>query len=103
MYTYNYQQAPWKAQFPTRRIAHDYFKNMPDGLPGDDDGGAMSELNVFSALSLYPFVPGESGLTPTGPLFEKMDLRRPNGKILIINSKRTTAGAPYMQEIRVNR
>ena len=99
---YNYLQAPWKAQLHTRRIAHDYFKNTPDGLPGDDDGGAMSALYVFSALGLYPYLPGESGFTPTGPLFEKVALRRPNGKLFVINGKGATASAPYIQGLRVN-
>lgn len=102
VYAYNYLQAPWKAQQQTRRIAHDYFKNTPDGLPGDDDGGAMSALYVFSTLGLYPFVPGESGFTITGPLFEKVALRRPSGNVLLINGHGATAAAPYIQGLRVN-
>ena len=102
VYAYNYLQAPWKAQFHARRIAHDYFKNTPDGLPGDDDGGAMSALYVFSAIGLYPYLPGESGFTVTGPLFEKVTLRRPNGKLFVINGTGATAGAPYIQRLRVN-
>ena len=99
---YNYLQAPWKAQFHTCRIAHDYFNNTPDDLPGDDSGGAISALYVFSALGLCPFVPDENGFTPTDPLFEKAALRRPNGKLLIINGKGATSGAPYIQSLRVN-
>lgn len=102
VYAYNYLQAPWKAQYHTRRIAHDYFKNTPDGLPGDDDGGAMSALYVFSAIGLYPYLPGESGFTVTGPLFEKVTLRRPSGQPFVINAKGATAGAPYIQRLRVN-
>lgn len=102
VYAYNYLQAPWKAQYQTRRIAHDYFRNTPDGLPGDDDGGAMSALYVFSALGLYPYLPGESGFTITGPLFEQVTLQRPNGKALVIKAKGATAQAPYVQQLRVN-
>ncbi|MEJ7658588.1 MAG: glycoside hydrolase domain-containing protein [Hymenobacter sp.] len=95
-------QTPWKAQYQTHRIARGYFKNAPNGLPGDDDVGAMSALYVFSALGLYPYVPGEGGFTLTGPLFERVTLRRPGGKALVINGKNAGPGAAYIQGLRLN-
>ncbi len=101
-YVYNYLRAPWKAQYQVHRLARNYFKNRPDGLPGDDDVGAMSALYVFSALGLYPYVPGESGFTLTGPVFEQVALQRPNGKTVVINGKGAGPAAPYIQGLRVN-
>nr|WP_315158564.1 GH92 family glycosyl hydrolase [uncultured Flavobacterium sp.] len=101
VYVYNYLQMPWKAQYNVRRVT-DVFKNSPNGMPGDDDVGAMSALYAFSALGLYPYLPGESGFTVTGPLFEKVTITLENGKQIVINGKGAEFDAPYIQEMKLN-
>lgn len=101
MYVYNYLQKPWKAQYNVRRVT-DVFKNSPNGMPGDDDVGAMSALYVFSALGFYPYLPGEAGFTVTGPLFEKTTISLENGKKITIAGKNAEFDAPYIQEMKIN-
>ena len=38
------------------------WSNTPGGIPGNDDLGAMSSWYVFSALGMYPQVPGRAEL-----------------------------------------
>jgi len=101
VYVYNYLQAPWKAQKTVRDIIN-YYENNPSGLPGDDDVGAMSALYVFSAIGLYPYLPGEAGLTITGPLFETVQIKLNNGKSIFINGKGASKDNPYIQNLKLD-
>src|SRR5258706_623458 len=51
---YDFAGAPAHTQKAVRLIQTQLFKNSPGGLPGNDDGGAMSSWYVFSAIGLYP-------------------------------------------------
>lgn len=101
VYVYNYLQKPWKAQYNTRRITN-IFQNSPDGMPGDDDAGAMSALYVFSTLGLYPYLPGEGGFTITGSLFKKTTIHLDNGNKIIIKARGAQTDAPYIQSMKRN-
>jgi predicted alpha-1,2-mannosidase len=102
VYVYNYLQKPSKTQYHVRRIMNQCFANSPDGLPGDDDAGALSALYIFKALGLYPYLPGEGGFTITGPLFEKIVFKLNNGNKIIINSEGAGSGTPFIQSLKVN-
>ncbi len=102
VYVYNYLQTPWKAQQHTRDIVNNYFNNTPNGLAGDDDSGAMSALYVFSAMGLYPYLPGESGFMISGPLFKKVTIRLANGNTVVVNGKKAKAANAYIQNMKVN-
>lgn len=101
VYVYNFLQKPWKAQHNVRRILNT-FENAPNGMPGDDDVGAMSALYVFSTLGLYPYLPGEGGFTITGPLFEKAIIHLDNGNVINIIGKGAQTDAPYIQSLKLN-
>jgi predicted alpha-1,2-mannosidase len=58
---YNYAGVPAKTQQQVRQLLTGHFSTAPDGLPGNDDAGAMSAFYVLAALGLYPVTPG----TPT--------------------------------------
>ncbi len=102
VYVYNYLQTPWKTQQYTRTIVNNYFKNTPNGLSGDDDAGAMSALYVFSAMGLYPYLPGESGFMISGPLFKKTIIQIANGNTVVINGKKAKAENGYIQKMKIN-
>nr|WP_294894410.1 GH92 family glycosyl hydrolase [uncultured Pedobacter sp.] len=101
-YVYNYLQTPWKAQQHNRDIINNYFNNTPNGLTGDDDSGAMSALYVFSAMGLYPYLPGESGFMISGPLFKKTTIRLANGNTVTVNGKNAKAENGYIQNMKIN-
>jgi len=99
---YNWIGRPWKAQLQMRRVMEASFANKPDGIPGDDDSGAMSAWYVFAALGLYPEVPGIGGFAVTGPLFPKVTLNLETGQKITIVAENAGRAAPYIHAMRVN-
>ena len=100
-YVYNFLGRAWKSQQLVRNILN-RFDNTPNGLPGDDDAGAMSALYVFSAMGLYPYIPGVGGFVVTGPLFSKVQLQLKEGKTLTIIGANAGNEAPYIQRLQVD-
>ncbi|HVU27584.1 MAG TPA: GH92 family glycosyl hydrolase [Verrucomicrobiae bacterium] len=102
MPVYNWLQKPWKAQEKIRMVMLNCFSNAPAGIPGDDDSGAMSAWYVFTALGLYPEIPGVGGVTILSPLFPKVVLNLPNGNKITITAKNASRDAKYIQSLTVN-
>ena len=44
----------WRTDSLVNSLLKKYFKNQPDGIPGNDDTGTMSAWAVFSMMGLYP-------------------------------------------------
>ena len=64
-----------------RQIIADNYSDTPDGLPGNDDSGAMSSWLAFHMMGLYPNV-GQDYYLLNIPLLNGYTLSLPNGKIL---------------------
>lgn len=64
----------WRTQKETQRLLETYFKNTPDGLPGNDDCGTMSAWAAFSMMGIYPVCPGDMDYTITMPVFDKVSI-----------------------------
>ncbi|MCX6774294.1 MAG: GH92 family glycosyl hydrolase, partial [Candidatus Micrarchaeota archaeon] len=64
---YNWAGAPWKTQELVHCIDNGSFasnnSDIPGLIPGNDDGGQMSAWYVWSALGIYPAIPGVAGFT----------------------------------------
>jgi predicted alpha-1,2-mannosidase len=60
------------------------FRDAPDGLPGNDDAGALSAWFVWTALGLYPVRPGEPRYWIGSPLFDRATLHLPGGDFTIV-------------------
>lgn len=101
-WTYNFARAPWKTQDVVRRIIDLEFGTGPGGLPGNDDLGATSAWLVWAYLGLYPMIPGTDVLVLNGPYFPSATVRLANGKVLTIDAAGASAGAPYVQSLKVN-
>ena len=73
-----------------RQIISDNYTDRPDGLPGNDDSGAMSSWLAFHMLGLYPNA-GQSYYLLHAPLIPEWMLQLSNGKTLhgIIKGKGT--------------
>jgi putative alpha-1,2-mannosidase len=78
------------------------FKNTTSGLPGNDDGGAMSSWYVFSALGLYPEITGVGGFVIGSPLFTTATIRLAGGHTLQINAPAASDNNPYVQAMQLN-
>jgi predicted alpha-1,2-mannosidase len=99
---YDFAGAPSRAQAVVRRIQLALFGNTPGGLPGNDDGGAMSSWYVFSAIGLYPEITGVGGFVVGSPLFSSVTIRLGNGHLLQISAASASNGHPYVQDLRIN-
>ncbi|WP_379988435.1 GH92 family glycosyl hydrolase [Dokdonella soli] len=66
------------------RAAQALFTNAPDGVTGNDDLGTMSAWYLFSAIGVFPAVPGSGQLLLHTPRFERIDIDLGNGHSLRI-------------------
>ncbi len=76
------------------KLMAEQFTANPNGLPGNDDAGAMSGWFVFAALGLYPVAPGDGLYTLTAPLVPRAEIHV-GGKIVRLEAP----GAPTAQHI----
>jgi predicted alpha-1,2-mannosidase len=99
---YDFAGAPSRTQDVVRRIQMQLFKNAPNGLPGNDDGGAMSSWYVFSAIGLYPEITGVGGFVIGSPMFTSVTIRLANNHTLRINAPMASDAHPYVQNLYLN-
>jgi len=101
-YLYNYTSSPWKTQRMTRLILDTWFKDNIFGVPGDEDGGAMSSFVVFSFMGFYPLKPGIPMYTITSPVFDKVTIDLKNGKQFTLIAKNNSRTNKYIQSATMN-
>ncbi|MEU6816119.1 GH92 family glycosyl hydrolase [Streptomyces sp. NPDC046860] len=101
-YLYAYAGAPYKTQETVRAAMRQLWSTAPGGIPGNDDLGAMSAWYVFSAMGMYPQVPSRSELVLASPLFERVEIKRPQGDDISIRAEGAAADAPYVQSLKVD-
>ena len=85
-----------------REIQKQLFTTAPDGLPGNDDGGSTSAWYIFSALGLYPELPGAGGFVVGSPKFSSATVHLASGAKLAIHASRAADDAPYVQALQLN-
>ena len=77
-YLFNPVGHPELTQRWVRFVMQSQYSDQPNGLPGNDDGGATSAWYVFSALGLYPIV-GSDRYELSIPQFPKIELQLGGG------------------------
>ncbi len=93
---------PWKTAVVVR-AAQQLFTNAPDGVTGNDDLGTMSAWYLFSALGLYPAVPGSGQLLLHTPRFADVELALGHGRTLHLKAPGADGRTlQYIQEVRFN-
>lgn len=74
-YLFNYVKGQeHKTQEKVQNLLNTYYKNKPEGLPGNDDTGTMSAWAVFSMMGIYPIKPGNPIYALTTPSFNKITI-----------------------------
>jgi predicted alpha-1,2-mannosidase len=101
-YLYNYAGKPWKTQKRIRFLLDTWFQDNIFGIPGDEDGGAMSAFVVFSSMGFYPTTPGLPIYTIGSPLFEKISIDLNNGKTFTIIANNNSQKNKYIQSAKFN-
>lgn len=99
---YDFTGAPYKTQSLVRRVQQELFDSSPSGLHGNDDLGEMGSWYVWSAMGMYPEIPGRSELVLTTPLFDHVRIHTPQGKHIAINAPNNSAATPYTVGLKVN-
>lgn len=96
---YNWTNEPYKTSEIVHRIFNEVYSSKPNGLPGNDDCGAMGAWYVFASIGLYPMIPGVAGFSISAPQFEKTTIQLPENKLVI------KGGSPkniYIKELKIN-
>ncbi len=68
------------------QIVNDHYTDQPDGLPGNDDSGAMSSWLAFHMMGLYPNA-GMDYYLLNVPLLKAYSITLSNGKQLHVSKK----------------
>ena len=95
----------WRTQKETQRLLQKYFKNAPDGIPGNDDTGTMSTWAIFNMIGFYPDCPGDPYYTLTTPVFDKVVIRLDSdtwgSDKLVIEAGRPSTESLYIREMEL--
>ena len=83
IYMYDFAGQPWKTQAALRQVLATLWTNTPAGIPGNDDLGEMSSWYVWTALGLYPEIPGRAELLVGSPLFTRARIAGGGGELRI--------------------
>jgi putative alpha-1,2-mannosidase len=86
-------------------VLREDYAATPDGIPGNDDCGAMSSWAVMSMMGIYPVDPASLAYELTGPVFSRIvvHLNEPYaGKVFTISAAGAAANAPYIQSAQLN-
>lgn len=96
---YNWTGRPAKTQALVKRIIREQYTNRPEGLPGNDDMGAMGAWYVFANIGLYPVVPAQPVLSINSPSFPDITIHFPQSSIRITGGDENRN---YINAVRLN-
>lgn len=85
-YLYHWVGRPDLSVERINQIVHDNYDDTPNGLPGNDDSGAMSSWLVFNMMGIYP-VAGQNLYLVGSPMIPSYTIHLPNGKKLKVVAK----------------
>ena len=93
---------PWQTSAVVR-AAQTLFVDAPDGVTGNDDLGTMSAWYVFSALGLYPVMPGSGRFALHAPRFASAVVRQEDGPDIVITAPAADVSRlQYVRGLRVD-
>lgn len=101
-YLYNYCSAAYKTQKKLHDLIRLWFTDTPLGICGDEDGGAMSAFLVFSAMGFYPVDPSSGNYDIGSPVFDRIEITLPNGKIFTVNASGAGNKKKYIASASLN-
>jgi predicted alpha-1,2-mannosidase len=103
-YMYDYAGDPAKTQAVVREAEQRLYtgSEIGEGYPGDEDNGAASTWQIFSALGIYPLQVGGDTYVIGSPSFTKATLHLDNGKTITINARNNSTKNVYVQSLKVN-
>ena len=100
-YLYVWAGRPDRTQDQVRRILANSYHAGRDGLPGNDDSGAMSSWYAFGKMGFFPNA-GQDVYLLGSPAFPEMTLRLPNGRTFVLEAKNVSAENRYIAHAEWN-
>ena len=76
MFQYHYAGRPGLSAKRAHFYIPSFFSPTPDGLPGNDDSGAMGSFVAFAMMGLFPN-PGQDVYLIIPPFFEEVNVTHP--------------------------
>jgi putative alpha-1,2-mannosidase len=76
VFQYHYAGRPALSALRAHAYIPSFFRPTPDGLPGNDDSGAMGSFLAFAMMGLFPN-PGQDVYLITPPFFEHVNVTHP--------------------------
>ena len=101
-YLFDASGAPEKTQQHVRSLMESQYKDAPNGLAGNDDGGQMSAWYVLSALGFYQVTPGIPEYWLGSPRFDDVTIHLPNEKRMHIVAAGAASGKQYVTGVILN-
>jgi predicted alpha-1,2-mannosidase len=98
---YHWIGRPDRSADRVRQIIARHYSDAPNGLPGNDDSGAMSSWLVFHMMGLYPNAGMDYYLIHT-PLLASSTLTLSNGRTFTIRAEGLSERNVYVQSARLN-
>ncbi len=96
---YNWTGTPYKTQEVVKRIIKEQYSNRANGLPGNDDLGAMGAWYVFANIGLFPVIPGYAGFSVNSPSFPYIKIKTQDGELVITGGDENKT---YIQSLNLN-
>lgn len=100
LYAYAIAGRPDRTQYWVRRVMDELYTE--DTFPGDEDTGSMAAWYLFGAMGFYPLCPGKAEYVPGSPLFDRITLHLPEGKITVIEARSQSPSAVYVSRLLVD-
>lgn len=104
VYQFHYAGRPGQSAKRSHFYIPAYFSPTTDGLPGNDDSGALGSFLAFNMMGLLP-VPGQNVYLISAPYFESVSLTSPlTNKTATIRNKNFDASykSIYIQSATLN-
>jgi predicted alpha-1,2-mannosidase len=101
-YMFNYVGAQYKTARKVRFIMDEWYTDLPDGLPGNEDCGQMSAWYIFSSLGFYPVNSANSVFAIGSPVAHRATINLPGNKKFSVVAHNNSKENIYVQKIRLN-
>ncbi|KAF1357520.1 putative alpha-1,2-mannosidase [Lizonia empirigonia] len=100
-YLYNYLNKQWKSVNQSRAQARQYFRNTPNGMPGNSDAGALNSWLIWQMLGLYPVVTQPVYLLGS-PWFTEVNITINGNATLRISAEGLSEQSYFVQGVKIN-